>query len=134
MENIMQAGFACVDITPYMGLNLQGYYHARYATGIEDRLCLRAAAFAFGDEKAIIFNCEAIDMKAVAYDVIKKKVAAACGISEDAIYINCVHTHTAFRFYDAEVGECSRHACRVGIVGVDDKRVVIGAFQLRTVV
>ena len=93
----MYAGFASVDITPPMGLNIPGYYRARYADGVETNLVLRAAAFACGEEKLVIFNCESIGIRAAAFDIIKEKVAKKCEISADAIYINCVHSHTSFR-------------------------------------
>ena len=105
MKNGLLAGFASVDITPPMGLNIPGYYHARYADGIETNLVLRAAAFACGETKLVVFNCESIGMRAAAFDIIKKKIAQRCGISEDAIYINCVHSHTSFRVLPVEDGE-----------------------------
>lgn len=97
MENTMYAGFHSMVITPYMGLNIPGYFVARYADGIETDLMLRAAAFACGDERVVIFNCESVGMRTSAFDMIKEKVAQKCGISQDAIYINCVHSHTSFR-------------------------------------
>lgn len=97
MDNTMYAGFHAIDVTPPMGLNIPGYYHPRYADGVETELLLRAAAFVCGDQKAVVFNCESIGIRAAAFEIIKKKVAARCGISEDAIYINCVHSHTSFR-------------------------------------
>jgi len=102
MENALYAGFASVDITPPMGLNIPGYYRARYADGIETNLVLRAAAFACNDVKVVLFNCESIGIRAAAFDVIKKKISERCGISEDAIYINCVHSHTSFRVLVAD--------------------------------
>ena len=97
MGNVMYAGFHCVEVQPHLGLNIPGYFRARYAEGTIDPLHLRAAAFACGDEKAVIFNCESIGMYANAYEIIKKKVAEACDISEDSVYINCVHSHTSYR-------------------------------------
>lgn len=97
MENTMYAGFYSVVITPYMGMNITGYYYPRYSDGIETDLMLRAAVFAVGDEKVVIFNCETQGIRAAAFDIIKEKVAAKCGISSDAIYINCIHSHTSVR-------------------------------------
>lgn len=102
MENRMYAGFHSMVITPYIGLEIPGYYHIRKADGVETDLMLRAAAFACGDQKVVIFNCETIGIKADAFDQIKEKVAAKCDISPDAIYINCVHSHTSVRIYSAD--------------------------------
>lgn len=96
MENKMYAGFHSVVVQPPLGLGIPGYYQKRYAEGTADPLHLRATVFACGDEKAVIFNCECIGIRADAYDVIKKKVSEFCGIPEDAVYINCVHSHTSY--------------------------------------
>ena len=102
MGNIMYAGFHSTVITPYMGMNIPGYYHARYSDGVETDLMLRAAAFACGDKKLVVFNCETQGMRAEAFDIVKEKVAAKCDISPDAIYINCVHSHTSVRIVAAD--------------------------------
>ena len=102
MENTMYAGFHSTVITPYIGMNIPGYYYARYADGVETDLEMRAAAFACGEEKAVIFNCETVGIRASAFDQIKVKVAEKCDISPDAIYINCVHSHTSVRIVDAD--------------------------------
>jgi len=101
MENTMYAGFHCVEVQPPLGLNIPGYYRARYAEGTADPLYLRAAAFSCGEEKAVIFNCESIGIRTAAFDMVKKKVAEVCGISEDAVFINCVHSHTSYRILPA---------------------------------
>ena len=97
MENILQAGFYCVEVQPPLGISIPGYYHARPAQGTADPLHIRAAVFACGEEKAVIFNCESIGVRAAAFDRIKKLVAEVSGIPEDNIFLNCVHSHTAYR-------------------------------------
>lgn len=102
MENTLYAGFYSVVVTPYMGMNITGYYYPRYADGIETDLVLRAAAFAAGDEKVVIFNCETQGIRAAAFDIIKERIAEKCDISPDAIYINCIHSHTSVRIVEAD--------------------------------
>ena len=58
MENTMYAGFHCERVQPPLGLRIPGYYRVRLAEGTADPLHMRAAVFACGDEKAIIFNVE----------------------------------------------------------------------------
>ena len=115
MENVMYAGFHCVEVQPPLGLRIPGYYHVRLAEGTADPLHIRAAAFACGDQKAVIFNCECIGMKADAYDIIKKKVAEICEISEDAVYINCIHSHTSYTIVppDEEMDDIDIHLLKV---------------------
>ena len=96
MENVLQAGFCSLVMQPPLGLRIPGYYTVRLAEGTADPLHLRATALASGDQKVVIFNCECIGLNAAAYEIIKKKVAEACDIDPEAVYINCVHSHTSF--------------------------------------
>lgn len=96
-EQTLQVGFHCMTIRPPMGMRIPGTYTPRYADGFLTDLHLRAAAFACGDEKAIIFSCESIGIQVKAFDVIKKKIAERCQIDENAVFINCAHVHTSYR-------------------------------------
>lgn len=96
-EQTLLAGFHCEIVRPPMNLRIPGTYTPRYADGFVTDLHLRAIALACGDRKAIIFNCEAIGVETKAFNVIKKKVAERCRMDENAVYINCVHVHTAYR-------------------------------------
>ena len=93
----LYAGFHCTTIRPPMGINVPGYFSPRYSDGFINDLHLRAAAFVCGDQKAIIFSCEAVGIRADAFNVIKKKIAERCGMDENAVYINCIHSHTSYR-------------------------------------
>ena len=96
-ENILYAGFHCMKIEPPMGIHVPGYYEKRWSDGFTTDLHIRATAFACGGEKAIVFSCEAIGINANAFNEIKVKIAKRCQMSENAIYINCIHSHTAYR-------------------------------------
>ena len=96
-KNTLRAGFHCMTIRPPMGINVPGYFSKRYSDGFINDLHLRALALTCGDQKAIIFSCEAVGIRADAFNVIKKKIAQRCDMDENAIYINCVHSHTSYR-------------------------------------
>ena len=96
MNNIMYAGFHCERVQPPLGLRIPGYYSVRLAEGTADPLHLRAAAFACGEDKAVVFNVECIGMTAAACDIVRKRIAKECELSEDAVYINCIHSHTSY--------------------------------------
>ena len=96
-QNTLFAGFHCVTVRPPMGINVPGYFSPRYADGFLSDLHLRATAFKCGDQKAIIFSCEAVGIRADAFHVIKKKIAERCDVDENAVYINCIHSHTSYR-------------------------------------
>ena len=96
-KNTLQAGFHCMTIRPPMGIDVPGYFSKRFSDGFINDLHFRALALACGDQKAIIISCEAVGIRADAFNVIKKKIAQRCALDENAIYINCVHSHTSYR-------------------------------------
>ena len=93
----LYAGFHCTTIRPPMGIDVPGYFSPRYAEGFITDLHLRATAFVCGEQKAIIFSCEAVGIRTDAFNVIKKKIAERCDMDENAVYINCIHSHTSYR-------------------------------------
>ena len=96
-ENKLYAGFHCVTVRPPMGIDVPGYFSPRYSDGFINDLHLRAIAFECGDHRAIIFSCEAVGIRADAFHVIKKLIAERCQMDENAVYINCIHSHTSYR-------------------------------------
>ena len=93
----LYAGFHCTTVRPPMGIDVPGYFSPRYSEGFITDLHIRAAAFACDGQKAIVISCEAVGIRTEAFNVIKKKIAARCGMDENAVYINCIHSHTSYR-------------------------------------
>ena len=79
-DAVLYAGFAKVKVTPPMGINVPGYFNKRISDGFLTDLYLRASAFSCGDDKAIIFSCDAIGIKANAFSIIKEKIAERCNL------------------------------------------------------
>ncbi len=96
-ENKLYAGFAEAKVTPPLGNGIPGYFRERISDGVITDLYIRAAAFACGEKKAILFSCDAIGIRAPAADIVRPMIAKRCGIPEEAITIACSHSHTAFR-------------------------------------
>ena len=90
----MKAGFSKVCINPPYGAPIVGYYEERLVKGIHDDLFARAAAFDDGEKKAVIIAIDVCFLTQEYFDGIKKSIKEATGICEDAIFINCSHTHT----------------------------------------
>lgn len=99
MEKKLYAGYAKVVVTPPMGLRIPGSFNHRYADGVITDLYLRATAFSDGEKKAVIFSCDAISIKAPAYELVRDKIAQRCNMDPDGVYINCLHPHTAFGIF-----------------------------------
>lgn len=54
----LYAGFARIDVTPMLGIDLEGYYVKRTAKGILDKLEINALAISDGTEKAILISTD----------------------------------------------------------------------------
>ena len=60
----MEAGFAKVDITPRVGVELAGFgpFLHRRATDVRDRLFARAMAVADGDSRSVIVSAALVGL------------------------------------------------------------------------
>lgn len=90
----MKAGFSKVCINPPYGAPIVGYYETRFVKGIHDDLFVRATAFDDGEKKALIIAVDVCLMGQKYYEDCKKAIKEATGVCEEAIFINCSHTHT----------------------------------------
>ncbi|MBQ2755918.1 MAG: neutral/alkaline non-lysosomal ceramidase N-terminal domain-containing protein [Oscillospiraceae bacterium] len=94
MEKTFLTGFARADITPPLGIAISGYYQERYAEGVLDNLEVNTAAFSDGENTAVIASVDNLHLNAEFCDPVRAAIAKRCGISEDAVFIACTHTHT----------------------------------------
>ena len=58
---MLKAGFGRIDITPPLGVSVQGYYEKRLADGILDPLELNCVAFSDGENKAVLITALNLD-------------------------------------------------------------------------
>jgi len=89
------AGFARVDVTPPLGISINGYFFDRFADGVLDPLEANAVAFSCSGERALVLaldNCE-IDQDTM--DGFRRRISADCGLKEEAIFLHTTHTHVA---------------------------------------
>lgn len=93
--NTLMAGFSRVNITPMMGISIQGYFKPRYAEGVLDELYVRALALQCGEEKVVLLSLDHCGLVQQLTDAFRNCVAQATGISPNAIFVSASHTHTA---------------------------------------
>ena len=93
--NTLLAGFSRVNITPMMGIAVQGYFKPRYAEGVLDELYVRALALQCGEDKAVLLSLDHCGLVQALTDAFRQRVAEATGLSPDAIFVSASHTHTA---------------------------------------
>ena len=67
----MKAGFAKIDITPPLGVNLGGYYRERYSDHVIEPLYATAVAFSDGERTAIAISVDILEILQKDTDVIR---------------------------------------------------------------
>ena len=90
----MKTGFSRSLITPWNGVYISGYYETRTVKGVLDDLYISAAAFDDGEKKAVIVTADVLMLSNLQCNAHKAEISRRTGISPEAIFINCSHTHT----------------------------------------
>ncbi len=88
------AGFARVDVTPPLGIEISGYFIDRFATGVLDALEANALAVACGDSRAVVIALDNLMVNQTQMDSYRHAIAEKTGLSYEAVFICCSHTHT----------------------------------------
>ncbi len=95
MANNLKVGFARVDVTPCMGIEIYGYFKPRYADGVLDPIEVNGLAVSVGEKIVLLLAIDhcglRVDVVAYYKDLISKKT----GIDKEAIVICATHSHTA---------------------------------------
>jgi Neutral/alkaline non-lysosomal ceramidase. len=92
----LKIGYAFVDITPNLGVELSGYgcYPKRKAESILDLLFARAVIFQNDDKKLLLINCDLLILTEPIVNDVKKKIHNELGFHENSIMLLSTHTHT----------------------------------------
>ena len=89
--NNLQAGFARVNVTPMMGIGINGYFKDRIADGVLDELEINAIALRTGDDTVVLAAIDSCSIASYILDEFRASVSAATGLSKEAIYIHTTH-------------------------------------------
>ena len=90
----LQAGFARVDVTPPLGIEISGYFVERFASGILDALEASALALRCGDDQAILIALDNLMIDKETMHAYRAAIAERTGVKAEAVFIACSHTHT----------------------------------------
>ncbi len=90
---MLKAGFARGEITPPMGVSVDGYYEPRTAKGILDPLLATAVAFDDGEKRAVVMSVDLIGLNMEFMSLLRPAVAKAIDAEVDGVFIACTHTH-----------------------------------------
>lgn len=91
----MKAGFAKLNITPPIGSGLNGYFTLRPATGIVEPIYSNALAFSDGENTALAISLDISEIIQKDTDQMRSIISEATGVPFEAVFIACIHTHTA---------------------------------------
>ena len=91
----MKAGFAKIDITPPLGCILNGYYEPRYADRVIEPLYVTALACSDGNNTVLAISLDISEILQRDTDDIRSRVAQRTGVPFEAVFVACIHTHTA---------------------------------------
>ena len=94
METTLQVGVGKKCITPPLGTPLYGYPYHRPAESVGDDLHVTAAAFSYGETKAILFSADIVSCSADFTDKIKAEVALRTGFPTSCMIYSVTHTHS----------------------------------------
>lgn len=92
----MEAGFAKVDITPRVGVELSGFgpFLHRRATEVRDRLFARAMAVADGESRWVIVSADLVGLDADTVARARELLAESTGIAPGRVMLHATHTHS----------------------------------------
>ncbi|MBR4864489.1 MAG: hypothetical protein IKU07_07925 [Oscillospiraceae bacterium] len=93
--NKLMAGFARVDITPPMGISINGYFMKRYSDGVLDPLEASALALSCGDKTVILLTLDNLGIPQLYLQPMQEAICRATGLPKEALFIHCTHSHTA---------------------------------------
>ena len=94
MKETLKLGVSRKCITPPLGTILYGYPLARAATSVGDDLHVIAAAFSYGDTRAMLISADICSCSAEFVEVIRKQITAKTGIAGESIIFSATHTHS----------------------------------------
>lgn len=95
---MFKTGYAERDVTPSVGSQMSCFPiqgEPRIIEGIHDPLKIRALSLFGASESAVICSCDLTLINNDDVMEIRRRAAPLCGIAEDHIMINCVHSHSS---------------------------------------
>jgi neutral ceramidase len=94
-EKVLRAGAATSNITPHLGVLLNGGMSDRTATHIHDELHARCLVLDDGQTRLAIVVCDSCMLPRTVLDKAKHLAHSHTGIPLDRMLISATHTHTA---------------------------------------
>ena len=91
----VKAGFAERDITPSIGMETPGGYGKAYNKYLHDPCKVRAAVFDDGKNRVALVGIDALLIRRVNVENVRKKVKEMCGIEPGSVLVGASHSHSS---------------------------------------
>ncbi len=93
---MLKTGYARTDITPPLGLPIDGYYKDRFVEGVLDPLEVCCIAIECDRKKVLIISIDSCGVNVTEqFTGYRENIAKETGVPFENIYIGATHTHTA---------------------------------------
>ena len=94
-QNIFRAGAATSNISPWMGLSINGNMHNHIGTNLHDQLHVRALVLDDGTNRLAIAVADSCMIYREIFDNAKKIIHEKSGLPTQNILMSATHTHSA---------------------------------------
>jgi neutral ceramidase len=92
-QKSLRVGAASVDVTPPIGIRMQGY-EVRYAEAVTDRLLVSALAVGSRSTEWLLLSVDCIGLDRAFTTRVRETLARSLSMAASAITIACSHTHS----------------------------------------
>ncbi len=92
IEEVLEVGFARVNITPPIGMRLCGTFEENLSTGVHDSLYVRAIVFRQADTQLVIAGCDLAMVSPELCNQVRKNVQHL-GLANNNVLIHASETH-----------------------------------------
>ncbi len=93
MANNLKVGYARVNATPPLGVNIAGYFVERIADGVLDELEVCAVAAGSGENTVLLITVDHCGLTKDYLSAWREEISKDTGVPAEAIYIHSTHTH-----------------------------------------
>ncbi len=92
--NVLKVGYGQTNITPPMGIEIDGYFIPRIADGVLDELEATAVAIELDGKRVVLITLDILDTNQYYCTELREAIEQATGVAADAVFIHSTHTHT----------------------------------------
>lgn len=94
-NRVFRAGAAALDISPWMGVSINGNMTDHTGTNLHDALHARALVLDDGQHRLAIVVADSCMIYRETFDAAKKRVTERCGLPPENILMAATHAHSA---------------------------------------